>query len=138
MKLRQVDHEARQQILTGGLSRLPQAPGKPEGDGGGVFIDFHRGAQPHHVVDGGVHQAHGAGDGGADDILARLAVAAVIAAYSSSDAKPPISVDDVLFEATPQDVSALVEAVIELRKEWYQVPAVVKPEGEENKDEKNA
>ena len=72
-----------------------------------------------------------------DDYI-RLAVAAVIAAYSSSDAKPPISVDDVLFEATPQDVSALVEAVIELRKEWYQVPAVVKPEGEENKDEKNA
>ena len=72
-----------------------------------------------------------------DDYI-RLAVAAVIAAYSSSDAKPPISVDDVLFEATPQDVSALVEAVIELRKEWYQVPAVVQPEGEENKDEKNA
>ena len=72
-----------------------------------------------------------------DDYI-RLAVAAVIAAYSVSDAKPPISVDDVLFEATPQDVSALVEAVIELRKEWYQVPAVAKPEDEENKDEKNA
>lgn len=72
-----------------------------------------------------------------DDYI-RLAVAAVIAAYSSSDAKPPISVDDVLFEATPQDVSALVETVIELRKEWYQVPAVVQPEGEDNKDEKNA
>ena len=72
-----------------------------------------------------------------DDYI-RLAVAAVIAAYSVSDAKPPISVDDVLFEATPQDVSALVEAVIELRNEWYQVPAVVQPEGEEDKDGKNA
>ena len=45
-------------------------------------------AQPHHVVHGGLHQPYGAGDGGTDDVLARVGIAAV-----SADLKP----DDTRF-----------------------------------------
>ena len=44
----------------------------------GVLLpDLDRSGQAQHVVDGGFHQTDGAGDGGADDVLALLGVAAV-------------------------------------------------------------
>ena len=51
-----------------------------------LLVDLHGGAQPHHVVDGGFHQPDGAGDGGADDVLALFAVAAVALCIKSDDA----------------------------------------------------
>ena len=51
-----------------------------------LFLDLHRGAQPHHVVDRTLHQAHRAGDGGADNVLARRGVAAVAPGVKAGDA----------------------------------------------------
>ena len=87
MKLGQINHQPRQEILTGALRRGSQAPGQAEGDGSVLLTDFHRGTQTHHVVDGGFHQAHGAGDGGADKVLPLCGVAAVSLRIETDDAR---------------------------------------------------
>ena len=49
----------------------------------------------------------------------------VIAAYARNDQEPPVSVKDVLYEATPQEVVALITSAVELRAKWYDVPGIV-------------
>lgn len=72
-----------------------------------------------------------------DDIL-KIGVAAIIAAYQRKDEEPPVSTEDLLFEATPKDIIGLVTAVFELRNAWYEIPAVAATEqphdGEEPKN----
>ena len=58
----------------------------------------------------------------------RLAFSAIIAAYARKDEEAPITADDILYDATPQEITELITAVLELRAKWYQVPDVVKPE----------
>ena len=70
------------------------------------------------------------GDGGEDpaaigDDYIKLGIAAVIAAYARNDQEPPVSVKDVLYEATPQEVVSLITSAIELRAKWYDVPGIV-------------
>ena len=77
MKLRQIDHQPRQEILTGGLGRVGQSAGEPKGDRGIRFPHLYRSTQTHHVVYGGLHQTDGAGNGGADDVFAGFSPAAV-------------------------------------------------------------
>lgn len=67
----------------------------------------------------------------------QLAFAAIIAAYARKGEDSPVSADEILFEARPQEIVELVAAVMELRNEWYDVPATVKPEMEEGEGEKN-
>ena len=57
-----------------------------------------------------------------------LANAAIVAAYDIDDQKPPIKDKDILYHATPQEVSNLLTTVVMLRVEWYKVPDVVKPD----------
>ena len=87
VELCQIYHQPRQQILTGALGVGRQPAGQPQGDGGVPLVDFHRGTQSHHVVDGGFHQAHGAGDGGADKVLPLCGVAAVSLRIETDDAR---------------------------------------------------
>ena len=87
MELGQIDHQTGEQVLTRALRRLRQPAGQPQGDGGVPLVDFHRGTQSHHVVDGGFHQPHGAGHGGADDILALSRVTAVSLGIKTDDAR---------------------------------------------------
>lgn len=54
-----------------------------------------------------------------------LAVAAIIAAYTRKGQEPPITANDILYEATPQERNLLLTTVSELRNEWYQVPKAV-------------
>lgn len=63
-----------------------------------------------------------------------LGVAGIIAAYSRDNQEPPVDTDKVLFDATPEDVSNLITAIVELRNKWYKVPEVV-PKDEQPADE---
>lgn len=70
------------------------------------------------------------GDEGGDpaatgDDYIKLGIAAIIAAYARNDQEPPVSVKDVLYEANPQEVVALITSAVELRAKWYDVPVIV-------------
>ena len=60
--------------------------------------------------------------------LTALVLAAIIAAYARKEEEPPISSDDLLYEAKPTEIIELIKTVIELRAAWYEIPAVVKPD----------
>jgi hypothetical protein len=64
-----------------------------------------------------------------------LAVAAIIAAYDYRDQEQPISVKEILYDTTPDEIKQLTEAVIELSAKWYHVSDVVKPETDEKPDD---
>lgn len=66
----------------------------------------------------------------------QLAVAAVIAAYTRKGEDAPVTADDILYNATSQEVTKLITTVIELRNAWYQVSSVIKPEDDTQKDQK--
>ena len=59
-----------------------------------------------------------------DDYL-KLAISAIVAAYSRTGEEPPITSEDILYEARPEDVTTLLNTVVELRIEWYGVSKVV-------------
>ena len=74
----------------------------------------------------------------ADDYI-KLAIAAIIAAYARQNEESPITADDIMYDATPQEVTTLITTVIELRAKWYEIPSVVKqdePADEEDEDDK--
>ena len=66
----------------------------------------------------------------------QLAVAAVIAAYTRKGEDAPVTADDILYNATSQEVTKLITTVIELRNAWYKVPSVIQPEDDIQKDQK--
>jgi hypothetical protein len=51
-----------------------------------------------------------------------LALAAVIAAYAKQNEDAPITAEEILYEATPDEVMTLITTVVQLRNEWYKVP----------------
>ena len=73
--------------------------------------------------------------------LIRLSLAAILAAYLRDEAEAPITSAEILSDAKPKEIVEMFTALLELRAAWYEVPAVVKPEMEEeqgDKQEKNA
>lgn len=75
------------------------------------------------------------------DDLIRLSLAAILAAYLRDNADAPVTSADILSDAKPKEIVEMFTALLELRAAWYKVPAVVKPEMEEeqgDKQEKNA
>lgn len=69
-----------------------------------------------------------------EDLIA-LALAAIIAAYARKDEDPPITSDELLYDARPAEIIELVKTVIELRAAWYEVPAVVIEEEQPKADD---
>lgn len=70
-----------------------------------------------------------------------LAIASIVAYYAKNGSEAPVKTEDILYDANSQEITNLIVTVIQLRKAWYKVPAVVKPEMEEtegDKQEKNA
>ena len=65
-----------------------------------------------------------------EDII-RLAYAAIIAAHAKREQDPPVTVEELLFDASPTEITTLMTAVMELRNKWYEIPSTVK--NEENK-----
>ena len=55
-----------------------------------------------------------------------LAMAGIAAADSYHEvAEPTITSREILYEATPAERTKLVDAIMELRNEWYEIPKVV-------------
>lgn len=75
----------------------------------------------------------------ADDYI-KLALAAIIAAYARNNEESPVTAEEILYDAAPDEVTNLVTSVIELRAKWYNIPSVVKqdeqPTDEEDDDDK--
>ena len=69
----------------------------------------------------------------ADDYI-KLAMAAIVAAYARRNEETPITVDDILYDATPQEVTELIKTVIDLRAKWYEIAQVVKDEAQRESD----
>ena len=65
--------------------------------------------------------------------LMKLALAAIISAYSRDKQEPPVTDSDLLYDAAPEDIVKLLIAVVELRNEWYQVPKVVADKADNTK-----
>ena len=73
-----------------------------------------------------------------------LAVAGIVAAYTKEGTEAPITSEDVLYEATPDERNALLTSIVALRNEWYGIPSIIEgtireeaeehqsPEGEKN------
>ena len=57
--------------------------------------------------------------------MMNLAVACIIAYYTSEQQEPPIKSEDILYRATSKELTDLYLTVINLRTEWYGVPKVV-------------
>ena len=69
----------------------------------------------------------------------KLACAAIVAAYERNGQEAPIKADEILYDATPEEITDLVTAIVELRLQWYNIPGVIKPETDEEPDDsKNA
>ena len=58
------------------------------------------------------------------DIM-NLSLACIVAAYTAEDKEPPIKSEDILYRATSKELTDLYLTVINLRAEWYNVPAIV-------------
>ena len=72
-----------------------------------------------------------------NDIL-RLSIACIIAAYTRDGKEPPIKSEDLLYEATPKELTDLYLTVINLRAEWYGVPKVVADQLQQEADSMTA
>lgn len=66
-----------------------------------------------------------------------LAVAAIVAAYAREGKEAPLTSTYILYESTPEEVRLLINTVIALRSEWYNVPNVVGKEMEEKQEERD-
>lgn len=54
-----------------------------------------------------------------------LALAAIVAHYTKNGEEPPITSDDILYDASPLEVTQLITTVVKARNEWYKIPEVV-------------
>ena len=61
----------------------------------------------------------------------QLAMACIIAAYECDGEEAPIKSEDLLYQASREEVMSLVSAVLEMRKDWLQIPSTIKPEMKE-------
>ena len=59
-----------------------------------------------------------------DDYL-KLALAAIIAAYARNNEEAPVTAEEILYDATPQEINELLLSVAKLRNNWYNIPDVV-------------
>lgn len=60
--------------------------------------------------------------------LTALALSAIVAAYARKEEEPPITSEDLLYDAKPTELVELIKTVIELRAAWYEIPSVVTPD----------
>lgn len=59
-----------------------------------------------------------------DDYI-KLAMSAIVSAYARNNEEPPITADAIIYDANPQEVTLLLTTVIQMRAEWYQLPATI-------------
>lgn len=66
--------------------------------------------------------------------LTALALSAIVAAYARKEEEPPITSEDLLYDAKSTELVELIKTVIELRAAWYEIPAVVTPDTQPAED----
>lgn len=54
-----------------------------------------------------------------------LAMAGIVAADTYYKREAVIKSEDILYDATPTERRLLIETIVELRNEWYEVPKIV-------------
>lgn len=54
-----------------------------------------------------------------------LAIAGIVAADTYHKRESVISSEDILYNATPTERKLLIETIVELRNEWYEVPKII-------------
>lgn len=64
----------------------------------------------------------------------RLAIACILAAYECKGEEPPVTVNDILYGSSPEEVTNLIAATVELRLKWYHISELVKPETNKKED----
>jgi hypothetical protein len=57
-----------------------------------------------------------------------LGASAIIAAYARNGEDAPVTTTEILYDATPTEITKLLEAVVALRNEWYTLPATIENE----------
>lgn len=57
-----------------------------------------------------------------------LALSAIIASYTCKHQEPPVTTEEIMYDAAPADITAMVTAVAELRNDWYFTPEVIEKE----------
>ena len=62
-----------------------------------------------------------------DDYI-QLAFSAIVAAYTKRDEEIPITASYIMYDAQPEEIATLITEITKLRREWYHVPEIVKPE----------
>lgn len=72
----------------------------------------------------------------ADDYI-KLALAAIVAAYARNNEESPVTAEEILYDAAPDEVTNLVTSVIELRAKWYNIPSVVKQDEQTTDEEED-
>ena len=55
-----------------------------------------------------------------------LGVAGITAYYLKNEQESPVTVNDLLYSATPVERNTLIEYIVELRNSWYNIPNIVK------------
>lgn len=65
-----------------------------------------------------------------------LGYAAIVAAYAKRKEQAPVSIEYILYEATPEERNELLETIVELRTEWYQLTKVVEDQLKREEDGK--
>lgn len=59
-----------------------------------------------------------------DDYI-KLGIAAIMAAYDYREQKSPVTVKEILFDTTPDEINAMVLTVMDLRLQWYNTPKTI-------------
>ena len=54
-----------------------------------------------------------------------LAIAGIVAADTYYKREAVINSEDILYNATPTERKLLIETIVELRNEWYEVPKII-------------
>ena len=54
-----------------------------------------------------------------------LAIAGIVAADTYHKREAVINSEDILYNATPTERKLLIETIVELRNEWYEVPKII-------------
>ena len=67
-----------------------------------------------------------------------LAIAGIAAADSFNEREPVITSKDILYKATPAERTLLVDTIMELRNEWYEIPKIVNDTIEKEHEEEQA
>lgn len=67
----------------------------------------------------------------------QLAIAAMAAAYGRNGEDVPLKTEEIMYDCTPKEITAMILAVVELRAAWYELPSVISNEQKSEDSEKN-